>query len=119
MKNLFLVLFVASITLTSCEKIENQQAVKAEVVDKVKASETYAKYVEAYNDYLACKQRRPQLTQEFMDKKITQEEFSDELTRSGKVCNIKKDIYNRYYRLLEAEFDREVAEAYKIEEVAE
>jgi hypothetical protein len=119
MRKLICILFLSSIAFVSCEKVEQQQEQKAEVLDKVKSSDTYKKYVEAYNDYLACKQRRPQLTQEFMDKKITQEEFTDQIQRSGRVCNIKKDIYNRYYRLLEAEFDRAVAEQYKIEEEAE
>lgn len=89
--------------------------VQDEALNAVTSSETYKKYITAYNDYASCKQARPQLTQDFMDKKIDQKEFSDALTRNGKVCNIKKDIYNRYYRLLEAEFDK-AAEEYKIAE---
>lgn len=85
------------------------------VIDKIAASDTYVAYVAAYKDYLSCKQERPVLTQDYLDKKITQEQFSDAITRNARVCRVKQDIYNRYYALLQAEFDKE-AEKYKIVE---
>ena len=102
------------LSLFSCQQQETEK--KEEVVlDKVASSDTYKKYVAAYEDYQSCKQERPQLTQDYMDKKITAEDFRERLKVNGKACNIKRDIYNRYYRLLQAEFDKE-AEAYQINE---
>jgi hypothetical protein len=109
-------LFIAICLIAfSCEKAANESDKQEVVLDKVKSSQTYREYVDAYNDYLSCKQSRPQLTQDFTDGKITGDEFREALTKNGKVCNIKKDIFNRYYRLLQAEFDKE-AEAYEIKE---
>jgi hypothetical protein len=110
-----LLLIIACIFAVSCNT-SNSEADKQEVIlDKVASSETYENYVAAYNDYLSCKQERPQLTQDYMDKKITDVEFKQALTVNGKVCAIKRDIFDRYYRLLQAEFEKE-AEAYEIKE---
>ena len=110
-------IFLISVFCLSLFSCNQQEAEKKEdvVLDKVASSDTYEKYVAAYNDYKSCKEERPQLTQDYMDKKITAEEFREQLKVNGKACNIKRDIYNRYYRLLQAEFDKE-AEAYKINE---
>ncbi|MGB5983210.1 MAG: hypothetical protein WBG46_13800 [Nonlabens sp.] len=110
-----ILLFVLSTFLfISCNNQE--QSEKEEVVlDKVASSDTYEKYVAAYQDYKSCKEERPQLTQDYMEEKITADEFKNKLSINNKACNIKKDIYNRYYRLLQAEFDKEAA-AYEIKE---
>jgi hypothetical protein len=107
-------LILVCIIAASCNTATNEAEKQEAVLDKVTSSETYKNYVAAYNDYLSCKQERPQLTQDYMDKKITDTEFKEALTRNGKMCTIKKDIFNRYYRLLQAEFDKE-AEAYELE----
>lgn len=105
---------LACLLLFSC-KNEQQLEKEQVIIDEVSASETYQKYVAAYEDYQSCKQERPQLTQDFMEKKITGDEFRERLKINGKACNIKKDIFNRYYRLLQAEFEKEAA-AYEIKE---
>ncbi len=110
------IILLLSVIAFSCENATQEAVQQEEVMDRVKSSQTYRDYVDAYNDYLSCKQERPQLTQQFMDNTITEQEFKESLTRNNKVCVIKKDIYNRYYRLLQAEFDKE-AEAYEIKEV--
>lgn len=113
MKKLLFV--IISVFAMSCNTNNEEAAAQQVIIDKVSASETYKSYVAAYNDYVSCKQQRPTLTQQFLDKQITDAEFKEALTRNGKMCTIKKDIFNRYYRLLQAEFDKE-AEAYEIKE---
>ena len=110
-----LLFVIISVFMISCNTNNEEATAQQTVIDKVSASETYKNYVAAYNDYVSCKQERPTLTQQYMDKQITDVEFKDALTRNGKMCAIKKDIFNRYYRLLQAEFDKE-AEAYEIKE---
>lgn len=112
----FFFILLLSVTLASCNKNPNSDSKPDEVfIDKISASDTYQNYVSAYNDYKACKEARPKLTQDYMAEKITADEFKDAITRNTKVCNIKKDIFDRYYRLLQAEFDQEAA-VYKIQE---
>ncbi|PPK92734.1 hypothetical protein LY01_02819 [Nonlabens xylanidelens] len=111
MKKVLIILCIALFTSCNTTPSDSQN----DTQDPIKSSETYKLYVQAYNNYAACKQERPQLTKDFMDKKITQEEFSTALESNGKLCNIKKEIYNKYYQLLEAEFDK-AAEAYEITE---
>jgi opacity protein-like surface antigen len=108
-------LIIVCIIASSCNTNSEEAAAQQVIIDKVSASETYKNYVAAYNDYVSCKQERPTLTQQYMDKQITDVEFKEALTRNGKMCTIKKDIFNRYYRLLQAEFDKEAA-AYEIKE---
>ncbi|WP_298953996.1 hypothetical protein [uncultured Nonlabens sp.] len=109
MKRILIILCV--LLFTSCDTTPSDS--QNQTADSIKNSETYKLYVQAYNNYAACKQERPQLTTDFMNKKITQQEFSTALESNGKLCRIKKDIYNKYYQLLEAEFDK-AAEAYEI-----
>jgi hypothetical protein len=106
MKKIFLILSLAFIA--SCAQGEKDAVSSSD--DPIKSSEIYKNYVNAYNDYASCKMERPQLTTDFMDKKITQEEFATALERNNKSCNIKKEIFNKYYQLLEAEYDKAAIE---------
>ncbi len=112
MKNL--ILLICFIVLTSCSNTTEKKVANSN--DPVKSSETYKKYVAAYNDYASCKMERPQLTNDFMEKKITSEEFTAALEKNAKSCNIKKEIFNKYYQLLEAEFEKTAAAEHKIME---
>lgn len=112
MKNLLLLF--SFILLTSCNQPAEKEVVNT--VNPVTSSETYKKYVAAYNDYASCKMERPQLTNDFMEKKITSEEFTAALEKNAKSCNIKKEIFNKYYQLLEAEFEKTAAVEHKIME---
>lgn len=112
MKRIFLVLCLA--LLASCNQGEKEVTTSSD--DPIKSSDIYKNYVKAYNDYASCKMERPQLTTDFMDKKITQEEFASALERNNKTCNIKKEIFNKYYQLLEAEYDKAAVEHKIMEE---
>lgn len=108
------ILFILSLAfIASCAPGEKESITSSD--DPIKSSDIYKNYVKAYNDYASCKMQRPQLTTDFMDKKITQEEFATALERNNKSCNIKKEIFNKYYQLLEAEYEKAAAE-YKIVE---
>ncbi|WP_213522071.1 hypothetical protein [Nonlabens sp.] len=108
------ILFVFCIVLfASCKPTTSETTETSG--DPITSSDMYKKYVIAYNDYASCKMERPQLTTDFMDQKITSEEFAAALERNNKTCNIKKEIFNKYYQLLEAEFDK-AAVAHKIME---
>jgi hypothetical protein len=111
MKKILLILSLAFIA--SCNQGQNEAADLND--DPIKNAEIYKNYVKAYNDYVYCKMERPQLTTDYMDNKITQEEFAAALERNNKTCNIKKEIFNKYYQLLEAEYDKAAVE-YKIME---
>lgn len=111
MKKLLLILSI--VLFASCKQTPSETATTTG--DPITSSDVYKKYVIAYNDYASCKMERPQLTTDFMDQKITQEEFATALERNNKTCNIKKEIFNKYYQLLEAQFDK-AAVAHKIME---
>ncbi|OUS21228.1 hypothetical protein A9Q93_01235 [Nonlabens dokdonensis] len=112
MKNLILLLSFT--LLTSCNQQSEKNVINSK--DPVLSSEVYKNYVAAYNDYASCKMERPQLTNDFMEKKMTSEEFTAALEKNAKSCNIKKEIFNKYYQLLEAEFEKTIAAKHKIME---
>ncbi|WP_438969340.1 hypothetical protein [Nonlabens sp.] len=112
MKKIFLILSLALIA--SCTSGEKEAVSSSD--DPIKSSDIYKSYVKAYNDYASCKMERPQLTTDFMDNKISQEEFAKALERNNKSCNIKKEIFNKYYQLLEAEYDKAAVEHKIMEE---
>ncbi|MFB0904815.1 MAG: hypothetical protein QMB11_10565 [Nonlabens sp.] len=112
MKKIILILSLAFIA--SCNQGQNAAADSSD--DPIKNGDIYKNYVQAYNDYAYCKMERPQITTDFMDKKITKEEFAAALERNNKTCTIKKDIFNKYYQLLEAEYDKAAVEHKIMEE---
>jgi hypothetical protein len=112
MKKVLLVLLVAF--MTSCN--QGQKAAIDASDDPIRNSDIYKNYVQAYNDYAYCKMERPQITTDFIDKKITKEEFVAALERNNKTCTIKKDIFNKYYQLLEAAYDKAAVEHKIMEE---
>jgi hypothetical protein len=109
------IIFVMSILLlAACNNTPSEPINTSK--DPIKNSDIYKNYVNAYNDYAACKMERPQLTTDFMDNKITKEEFATALERNNKTCNIKREIFNKYYQLLEAQFDKAAIEHKIMEE---
>jgi len=106
-KLLFIVLVVL---MASCTEQKQDNAATATDQNEITSSEVYKKYEIAYKDYASCKQERPQLTQDFMDNKIDDKEFAAALERNAKSCNIKREIFNKYYQLLEAEYDKAAVE---------
>ena len=110
-----LLYIVTLLLVASCNQSKDTETENEVVIDEISASDTYQKYVESYEDYKSCKQERPQWTQDYMDKKISADEFREGLQTNTRVCNLKKNIFDQYYRLLQAEFGAE-ANTYKIKE---
>ncbi|WP_124980899.1 hypothetical protein [Nonlabens xiamenensis] len=101
------------ITLIASCNSPAEDSSSAQPQNVITSSVTYKKYEEAHKDYVSCKMERPQLTQDYIDGKMEQAEFATALERNNRSCNIKKEIFNKYYQLLEAEYDK-AAEEYKI-----
>ena len=109
------VLFILTIVLaTSCKQTAPDQP---KTGDPIKDSKAYKEYVEAYNDYQSCKQERPALTTAYMNKELSADEFQKKLVTNTTTCQLKRQVFNTRWRILEAEFDKEqLTLEYKLEE---
>lgn len=108
-------LFILTMVLVaSCQQTAKEQP---KTGDPIKDSKAYIEYVEAYNDYLSCKQERPALTTAYMNKELSADEFQKKLVANTTTCQLKKQVFNTRWRILEAEFDKEqLTLEYKLEE---
>ncbi len=103
-----------AVIVMSCQQSVQQAP---ETGDPIKDSKEYKEYVEAYNDYLSCKQERPALTTAYMNKELSADDFQKRLEKNTKTCQLKKQIFNSRWRILEASFDKEqLTLDYKLEE---
>jgi len=100
---LSLVLFALMI---SCD--QNQQAETETTTDNgdpIRTSQTYKSYVIAHAEYNNCVDTRSELTQKLLDNKISREEFDKRIGTNTRVCQLKKQVVDLYWRVLESEFD--------------
>lgn len=103
-----------AVMVMSCQQ-STQQAPKTG--DAIKDSKAYVEYVEAYNDYQSCKHERPALTQAYMNKEIGADDFQTRLEKNTKVCQLKKQVFNTRWKILEAQFDKnKLSQDYRLEE---
>ncbi|MBF4985668.1 hypothetical protein FNJ87_15500 [Nonlabens mediterrranea] len=109
MKKFFLIFLV--IGLGSC----NQQDTTAtmEATDSIRSSAAYKEYVTAFNEYSACKEERPSITNAYMNKELTAQEFEKALEKNAKMCSLKKQIFNTRWQILQTEYDK-LSEEYQI-----
>ncbi|MEE2801696.1 hypothetical protein [Nonlabens tegetincola] len=108
-----LIFILGSFLILSCNQDSSKQSDQT-VLDEVTQSADYQRYVQAYNEYAACKRERPKITEDYISNKIDDKEFKRRIEVNSQTCAIKKDIFNKYYQLLEAQFDKELVVAHKI-----
>lgn len=109
MKKFFLIFLV--IGLASCNQQDSTATIEA--TDGIKSSQAYQDYVVAFNEYQACKEERPGITNAYMNKELTAPEFEKALEKNAKMCALKKQIFNTRWQMLQTEYDK-LSEEYQI-----
>jgi hypothetical protein len=112
MRNVFLLLFCA--VIVGCQN--NQSTDNELTTDSISNSKEYKEYVQAYNEYQACKKERPALTTAYINKEITAAEFEKKLETNTKLCNLKQQVYNTRWRILQALYEKELTEEYQLKD---
>jgi hypothetical protein len=100
---------IFGLLLVSCEQKQGADNVDTnasqEQQDPIRNSQTYKSYVTAHADYQSCIDQRSKLTDQLIANQITREEFDETIKKNTRTCQLKKQLVNLYWRVLESEYD--------------
>lgn len=106
----YFTLFIALTVMMACQQPSDNNSNDADALqeqseDYIRTSQTYKNYVLAHADYDTCVNSNAKLTKQLTNGEITREKFDEAVKRNSKVCRLKKQVVDLYWRVLQEEFD--------------
>ena len=97
---------ISMLFFISCEQQSEKSTVEqSDNQDPIRSSQTYKSYVIAHAEYKSCVNQRAELTDKLTSNQISREEFDKNIGTNTRVCQLKKQVVDLYWRVLDEEFD--------------